>query len=368
MNLDGLRIALVGPLPPPEGGMANQTQQLGELLRREGAQVTVIRVNAPYRPAFVGKLRGMRAVFRLVPYVARLWQVGSRVDVYHVMANSGWSWHLFAAPAVWIARLRGVPVVVNYRGGEAESFLRRSSVSLRATLHRASLLAVPSGFLEQVFGSWGIESDVVPNIVDTERFRPAAAPSDETRPRLVVARNLERIYDIDTALRAFAIILRHLPGATLAVAGSGPEEPHLRSLAEELGVAHAVEFRGRLDRDAMAELYRSASVVLNPSRVDNMPNSVLEAMASGAPLVTTNVGGIPYIVRDGVTALLVAAGDHVGMAAAARRVLSDPRLADRLRAAALTDVQQYTWARIRERWSDVYRSVLPSTTTQARGA
>lgn len=368
MNLDGLRIALVGPLPPPEGGMANQTRQLGELLQREGAQVTMIRVNAPYKPAWIETLRGIRAVFRFVPYVAQLWHVGGRVDVYHVVANSGWSWHLFAAPAVWVARSRGVPVVVNYRGGEAQAFLRRSSALLRATLHRADRLAVPSAFLKQVFGQWGIESDVVPNIVDTERFRPAAAPGNATPPRIVVARNLEPIYDIGTALRAFAIIHRQLPGAKLTIAGSGPEDGRLRSLSNELGVAHAVDFCGRLDRDAMAELYRSASVVLNPSRVDNMPNSVLEAMASGAPVVTTNVGGIPYIVRDGVTALLVAAGDHVGMAAASQRILSDPRLANELRTAALIDVQQYTWARIRQSWSDVYASVLPRTGAEARGA
>src|SRR4029453_8859503 len=104
MNLAGLRVGLVGPMPPPEGGMANQTRQLCELLRRDGAEVTVIAVNAPYRPPWLAGLRGVRAIFRLVPYVVRLWRVASEVDVFHIMANSGWSWHLSAAPAVWIAR------------------------------------------------------------------------------------------------------------------------------------------------------------------------------------------------------------------------------------------------------------------------
>ena len=139
MNLNGLKIALVGPLPPPEGGMANQTRQLGELLVKEGAQVTLVRVNAPYRPRWIGRLRGVRAFFRLVPYVFDLWRAAGRVDLFHVMANSGWSWHLFAAPAVWVARLRGVPCVVNYRGGEADSFLDRSASSvLRSRSLRAS--------------------------------------------------------------------------------------------------------------------------------------------------------------------------------------------------------------------------------------
>ncbi len=359
MNLAGLRVGLVGPMPPPEGGMANQTRQLGELLRRDGAEVTVIAVNAPYQPQWIAGLRGVRAVFRLVPYVVRLWRVATRIDVFHIMANSGWSWHLYAAPAVWIARIRGTPSVVNYRGGEAGAFLDRSGAVVLKTLRGAGALAVPSGFLQQIFGRWGVPSEIVPNIIDMERFRPAGAP----RPRpgishLVVARNLEPIYDIATALRAFALVREHVPDARLTVAGSGPDADALRLQAAGLGIAGVVDFCGRLDRDRMAELYRSATVVLNPSRVDNMPNSILEAMASGAPVVSTDVGGVPFIVRNGVTGLLVAAGDHVAMAAAVERLLAYPELAERMRDAALADVQQYTWSRVRQRWTDVYALVL----------
>lgn len=364
--LDGLRIALVGPLPPPEGGMANQTRQLSELLRREGAQVTLVRVNAPYRPGWIGHLKGVRALFRFVPYIVRLWRVAGRVDVIHIMANSGWSWHLVAAPAVRIARMRGIPSVVNYRGGDAESFLDRSGALVLGTLRCASALAVPSGFLQQVFGRRGILSEIVPNIIDVERFKPGMGRHDP--PHLVVARNLELIYDIATALRAFALIRADWPGARLTVAGSGPEERALRSLAQQLGITEAVNFCGRLDRDQMAELYRSACVVMNPSRVDNMPNSVLEAMASGVPVVTTNVGGVPFIVREGVTGLMVAAGNEVEMAAAVRRVLCDSECAKRLRDAALAEVQQYTWPRIRQQWADVYALALSATPGEARPA
>ncbi len=357
MTLTGLRIALVGPLPPPEGGIANQTRQLGELLETEGAQVTLVQVNAPYRPRWVGGLRGVRALFRLLPYLARLWRAAGEADVFHVMANSGWSWHLFAAPAVWVARLRGVPCVVNYRGGEAEAFLDRSAASVLPTLRKAAVLAVPSGFLQEIFARRGIAAAVVPNIIDVQRFRPRLGPPP-ARAHLVVARSLEEIYDIPTALRAFALVQERIPGVRMTIAGSGPAEGALRALAGELGIAPAVDFAGRLDRDRMAELYRAACVVLNPTRVDNMPNSVLEAMASGAPVVSTNVGGVPFIVRDGATALLVPPGDPAALAAAAARVLQDPQLAARLQSAALAEVQQYAWPKVRPRWADLYASLL----------
>src|SRR5512135_9529 len=368
MNLRGLRIALIGPLPPPEGGMANQTRQLGELLRGEGAQITFVQVNAPYRPRWVGRLRGVRAMFRFFPYVVRLWRAAGQVDLFHIMANSGWSWHLYAAPAVWISRVRGVCSVVNYRGGEAETFLARSAGSVLNTLRHANALAVPSGFLQRVFAGLGISSEIVPNIVDLDRFRPANARQGSSFAHVVVARAFEDIYDVPTALRAFSLVRMDVPDARMSLAGSGPERDNLRSLARGLGIAEAVTFRGSLDRDEMAALYRSASVVINPSRVDNMPNSVLEAMASGAPVVSTNVGGVPFILEDGVSGLLVPAGDHTAMADAVKRVLRESHFAHRLRDAALREVQNYAWPRVRQRWIDVYALALSDPRGEARAA
>lgn len=346
MNFSDLRIALVGPLPPPAGGMANQTRQLVELLRSEGAKVEVVQVNAPYRPAWAGRLKGIRAIFRLVPYLSQLWRATGRADLIHVMANSGWSWHLFAAPAIWIGSLRGKPVVVNYRGGEAEPFLTRSASLVRASMRRTALLVLPSGFLQDVFERFGMKGRVVSNIIDLTRFRPAAVDRVPAT-HIVVARNLEAIYGIETALRAFAKILAVLPDARLSIAGSGPQLGELQALASSLGVADQVRFTGRLDREEMAILYRDADLALNPSRVDNMPNSVLEALASGVPVVTTNVGGIPYIVEHEVTALLVPRDDPDAMASAALRVLDDAALASRLRIAGEEDVQRYSWAAVR---------------------
>jgi len=351
-SLVGLRVGLVGPLPPPAGGMAMQTRQLAGLLQSAQARVVLVQSNAPYRPAFVGRLVGVRALARLVPYLVNLWRAAGRSDVMHLMANSGWSWHLFAAPAIWIAWLRGVPVVVNYRGGEAAGFLARSERLVRVSIRRAACLIVPSGFLQSVFGQHGIAADIVPNIVDLSCFHPASTKPEH--PHLLVARNLEPIYDIATALRAFAQVLARYPHATMTVAGTGPQEAELKALSTSLGIARHVCFSGRLERNAMAELLRASSVALNPSLADNMPNSVLEALASGVPVVSTDVGGVPYLVQDGSTALLVPAGDADAMAQAAIRVLEAPLLAQQLSQAGLQLVHHFTWSEVGPRLAAVY--------------
>jgi glycosyltransferase involved in cell wall biosynthesis len=364
MAMPELRIALVGPLPPPAGGMANQTRQLAELLAREGLQVELVQTNAAYRPAWVGSIQGLRALFRLVPYLARLWHAFGRADVAHVMANSGWSWHLFAAPAVWLAHLRGVPVVVNYRGGEAEPFLQRSAGLVRRSMARVAALVVPSGFLAGVFGRFGMDSQVVPNIIDRERFGPGEGARARGR-HVVIARNLEPIYGIDVALRAFSQVRQALPDARLSIAGSGPQAAELKALAESLGLADAVTFTGRLDRDAMAALYRSADLSVNPSHVDNMPNSVLESLACGVPVVSTRVGGVPFIVEDGRTALLVPPADAQAMAEAIVRALSDDALAQALAEAGMREVARYDWAQVRGQWMAVYRKAVSDGRTHA---
>ncbi len=358
--LAGLRVALVGPLAPPAGGMASQTRQLAELLRADQSLVCMVQSNAAYNPAWAGRLPGVRAVFRLVPYLISLWRAAGQVDVFHIMASSGWSWHLFAAPAIWIAHLRGVPVVVNYRGGEAARFLGRSRKLVNWSVQRVATLAVPSKFLQEVFLQFAMTAEIVPNVIDLSRFRtrgPRGQP-DSGSVSILVARNLEPLYDNATALRAFAIVRERYPSARLTIAGSGPEASRLESLSTQLGLQGSVRFAGRLDRDDMADLYRAADVMLNPSLADNMPNSILEALACGVPVVSTNVGGVPFLVQDGVTALLVPPGDARSMADAALRLLDDNALWNRIAAAGVQEVQRYTWLRVAPILGGVYRRAI----------
>lgn len=346
-------IVVVGPLPPPSGGMANQTQQLARLLLDEGCRVTVVQTNRPCPIRWIERVRFLRAAVRLPLYVATLVKAMRSAEIAHIMANSGLAWHLFAAPAIWIASLAGVPAIVNYRGGEAAAFLARRAAIVRFTLRRAATLVVPSGFLRDIFARHRIAAEIVPNVVNLSAFHPAPVPPPGLH--IVVTRNLERIYDVATAIRALAIVKTHERDATMTVAGSGPEREPLEGLARELGVVDAVRFTGRLDHSRLPELYREASVALNPSRVDNTPNSLLEALASGVPIVSTDVGGVPYLVAHEKTALLVPPGNPAAMADAVRRLNRDRTLAERLRSEGLAHVQQFAWEQVRDELARAYR-------------
>jgi glycosyltransferase involved in cell wall biosynthesis len=250
-------------------------------------------------------------------------------------------------------------VVINYRGGLAEDFLAAQGASVRRTLRRAAALVVPSGFLREVFARHDMHAMIVPNVVDLETFGPAKRinPRAGNAPYIVVARNLEYLYGNDIAIRAFVALRARFPGATLSIAGSGPELETLRQLAVDLRVAEAVEFTGRLEVAEMAALYRTADVVLNPSRADNTPNSILEALACGVPVVSTRVGGIPFLVEHAKSAWLVEPDAPEEAAAGMARVLQDPELQRTLRESGFVIAHACAWSVVKEQWLALYRRV-----------
>lgn len=358
-TLKGLKVAVVGPLPPPAGGMANQAQQLVGLLEQAGVHVEFVRVNAPYVPGCVAGIKGLRAVFRLIPYFYNLWHKIRKVDVVHVLANSGWSWHLFAVPAVWMAGLLKKPVVINYRGGEARAFFKKSWPWVGPTINKSGAVIVPSAYLKRLFEQYRVAAVIVPNILDLQRFdfKDKEVRANDT-PHLVVTRNLEKIYGVDTVLRAFALVKAQHSDARLTVAGSGPEEAELKALTAALGLQESVTFTGHLDPGEIALLYQEADVLLNASTVDNSPNSLIEALASGVSVVSSNVGGIPDLVTHRQSAMLVSPEQPEGMAGAVLEVLTDNALKEKLIEQGRVVAARFDKYKVLDTLASVYQKTL----------
>jgi phenylacetate-CoA ligase len=201
-----------------------------------------------------------------------------------------------------VARTLGKRVILNYHSGEADDHLARWGVRVHPWLRLAHEIVVPSEYLRDVFARHGYRARVIPNVVDTSRF--LFRERVPLRPRLVSTRNLESHYGLDNTIEAFALVRERYPEATLTIAGYGGEEQSLRRLAGSLA-PDAVRFVGRVEPPQMPSLLDAADVFVNSSVVDNQPVSVLEAFASGVPVVSTPTGDIANMVRDVETGLLV---------------------------------------------------------------
>jgi glycosyltransferase involved in cell wall biosynthesis len=200
-------------------------------------------------------------------------------------------------------------VILNYHSGEAADHLARWRHTAIPMMRLTRRIVVPSPYLVEVFARFRLPSEAIFNIVDASRFRFRERRT--LRPAFLANRNLEAHYGVATLLHAFALIQHKRPAASLVVAGDGSQRAELETLARELNLNN-ITFTGAIPAERMPALYDAADIYLNASEVDNMPLSILEAYAAGTPVVTTDAGGIPFILSHEETGLLVPTGRRRG--------------------------------------------------------
>jgi len=284
-----------------------------------------------------------------VPGLARL----AGVDVAHVFSASYASFLLAPLPAMIVARGLNKRVVLHYHSGEADDHLANWGALVHPWLKLAHHIVVPSEYLRGVFAKYGYHVHVIPNVIDLSHF--TFRQRQPIGPRLLSARNLEPHYRVDVIIEAFARLKQTVPAATLIVAGSGSQESRLKSLAASCG-ADGIEFVGSVDPAFMPKLYDRADVFVNASVVDNQPVSILEAFASGLPVVSTPTGDIGSLVIHDHTGFLVPPFNPEAMSAAVEHVLQQPGHAARCAQRAYDSLYRFTWPAVRDAWARIYRA------------
>ena len=200
------------------------------------------------------------------------------------------------------------------------------------------------------------ELRVIPLGVDVDRFRPSDRSPPEGTLRVGYVGRLAPHKGVDVLLEAVA----HDPCLHLELIGSGPDADRLAERARRLGVSDRARFRGFTSQDELPGRYRDLDVlavpsVPTPAWTEQFCRVAVEAMASGVPVVASDTGALPEVVGD--AGLLVAPGDPVALRLALRRVVDEPGLWARLRAAGLARVGSFTWATVAEAHLDLYKTV-----------
>jgi glycosyltransferase involved in cell wall biosynthesis len=360
-----VRVAMVAPSLRMIGGQAVQADLLARHWQEDPAislQFIPINPEFPRWLTWVEKVPYLRTVLRTPLYLAALWRGTRDADILHIFSASYWSFLLAPAPAWLVARLRGKKTLINYRSAEAPDHLKHWRTAL-PVLRRADQLVVPSGYLADVFRGYGLQARIVPNFVDLSQF--SYRPRQPLKPNLVCTRAFEAYYGVDLVVRAFVEVQKEFPEARLSLVGDGALRQEISKLVAELKVAN-VQFVGKVSRDNIGRFYDQADIFINASWLDNMPGSVLEAFASGTPVVSTAPAGIRYIVEHERTGLLCAPGDWRALAEHVIRLLRQPDLALRLALNAHKESERYRWEAVRAQWLEVYQSLYPGRHSESR--
>lgn len=270
-----------------------------------------------------------------------------RVAVLDVFSGPALVW---AEATALVLRRLGKPYVLVLRGGGLPQHAARWPGRVGGLLAGAAAVIAPSTYLLDRLRPVAPWIRLLPNPADLAAFPFQARGA--LRPRLVWVRAFQHLYRPEKAVEVLAALGDH-PEATLTMVGPDKGDGSLeatRAEAQRLGLLARVTFAGKVSRAEVSRLLADGDIFLNTTSVDNTPMSVIQAMASGLPVVSTNVGGIPYLLEDGKDALLVPPDDPDAMAASVRRLLDDPTLGERLTARALDKVKTFDWPVVLERW------------------
>jgi glycosyltransferase involved in cell wall biosynthesis len=271
-------------------------------------------------------------------------------DVAHVTVFSGLAF-FYAECVARLLSLMGKPCTLGLHGGNLPDFASRHPARIARLFSRACLVVCPSGYLYEKLKPLKPDMHLIPNAIDVSKYplnlhHPAGA-------RLLWLRAFHRIYNPMMAPAVLARLLETMPQAQLTMVGPDKRDGSYeatRRVANGLGVLDRIKFAGPVPNESVAQVLSEHDIFLNTTNVDNTPVSVIEAMASGLPVVSTNVGGIPYLLEHGKTALLVKSGDSEGMAAAVKTVLTEPDVALRLRTNGRQLAESFDWGVVLPEW------------------
>jgi glycosyltransferase involved in cell wall biosynthesis len=363
-----LKVVLVSGIWPPDvGGPASHAPALADALVEAGHTVEVVTTadrapdTRPYpvqwvardRPAPLRHIAVTREVRRAARGADRVYATTMvrRAAMGAALARRPLVVKLVADEAYERERRAGrfagtLEEFQSERGGLRARFLRATRT---LALRRARRVLVPSAYLRSIALGWGLDAarvDVVPNPAPEVSEHPTR---DEARaalgiegPTLGVAGRLTAQKALDDTLEAIA----RVPDVRLLVLGDGPERESLERHTAELGLAGRVRFLGAGTRDDVIALFRAVDCALVTSAWENLPHTLLEALAAGTPVIATAVGGIPEVVRDGENGLLVPPRDVAGIASAIDRLVHDAALRASLAVAAAPSVEELAEPRI----------------------
>ncbi|MGM0635495.1 MAG: glycosyltransferase family 4 protein [Bacteroidota bacterium] len=262
----------------------------------------------------------------------------------------------FAYLSAKLSRAFNIVYIPILRGGDLPKRLQKNPKQCRELFGNAYVNIAPSPYLLSAFEDHSFQNlRYIPNTIEIKNYR--FKKRKEISPKLLWVRAFSSEYNPLLALQVLAKVLNNYPQAKLTMIG--PFKDDSIDICRAYAKQHQlpVEFTGGLPKQEWIERAADCDLFINTTNVDNTPVSVIEAMALGLPVVTTNVGGIPYLLSHGVDALLVKPDNANAMCSAIEQLLSSPDLVEKIAANALTKVQKYDWEVVKKQWFDVFDSI-----------
>jgi len=294
---------------------------------------------------------------RLIDMLYSIWKHRHKYNLSQVDVFSGKAF-LFAELCSWLLKKLNKPIILTLHGGGLADFTRAHPNRIARVLKRAYVVVTPSPFLQHTLSSLRSDIRFIPNPIDSSAaiFRIRQNP----KPILIWIRTFHQIYNPLLAVRVVELLASDFPDLRLLMVGPDKGDGSLSLFTQEalrMGVDHRIDLIGPIKHEDVPKWLDKGDIFLNTTNFDAAPRSILEAMANGLCVVSTNVGGVPYIIEDGKDGLLVPPEEPELMAAAIKKILTNHLLAETLSNNARLRAAHYDWSLILPQWLTLLQEV-----------
>lgn len=261
----------------------------------------------------------------------------------------------YAVLAAFIARLTKKKIVPVLHGGDLPQRFIKTPKMFRWYLNMSARVVAPSGYLKfEIEKKWKGQVHIIPNCISVEDYK--FKRRDKVKPKLLWVRSFHEIYNPYLAIEVVEK-LKNMGYSDIELCMIGPDKDgsleRTKEKAMEMGVINNVVFTGKLSKEDWIRKSNYYEIFINTSNYDNTPISVIEAMALGLPVVSTNVGGIPYLIKNHHEGLLVSKNNSDEMADAIVQILEKKSLALKLSLNAKAKAELFSWKAIKEEWTKI---------------
>lgn len=332
------RILIISNYKESAGGISGQVKLLYNNLLNEGVDAII----------FSTKFNILKRFFIFF----KLLVIGRKFDVFHIHACSYWGF-LPAIYGITVGKILKKKIILTYHGGEAEFFLKNHKRFVRWWLLKTDTNIVLSGFLGKVFNDYNIPYTIIPNILEQDNIKPIL--NNSISPKFISVRTLQPLYNVMCIVKAFEIVQMIYKNASLTILADGPCREGLEKYVADHNLNNII-FTGFISNERVLHEMQKADILLSAPKIDNQPMSILEAFKNGLVVISSNVGGVPYMIKDGYNGLLFESDNYKELADKMIWILTNQKKAKELISNGILRLRYYSWDNIKEDLFKLYSS------------
>lgn len=290
-------------------------------------------------------------VMRMCEMVFKTFRHAKKVD-YVLIDTYSTKNFWYAIVISQLCRILRVKYIPKLHGGNLPNRIISSKFFSDLIFNNAYTNIAPSSYLYETFKAAGYTNlRYIPNTIELELYKES--PKEFNTPKLLWVRSFAKIYNPVMAVKVFISLKKEFPDAKICMVGPKKDDSFSKTVKFAKKNEAEVLFTGKLSKPDWIALSKDYNIFINTTHFDNTPISVIEAMALGLPVVSTNVGGIPYLLEHERNALLINDGDDQNMVKQIKRLINEPELAKVLSKNGKESVKDFDWEVVKKQWIEL---------------